>query len=107
MEYLVLFLNYDGTELYRTLVKEGETAVYAGPTPHKQDEKFVGWNKSLKDVSDNLIVTAVFEKGRQGNLKLGVISFVENEKEMHIVDQAVVTNKDLLVDKKKETEQER
>ena len=105
MEYLVLFLNENGEELYRTTVKEGETAIYEGPIPQKPNEEFAGWNKSLKNISDNLIVTAVFEKPKKGTLKLGAISFIENEKSVHVIEQAVISNEDLY--KNKETEIER
>lgn len=104
MEYLVIFLNYDGSELYKTTVKEGETAVYQGSLPQKENEEFVGWNKDLKNVRDNLIVTAVFEKSKKGVLKLGAMSFVENEKEVHVIEQAVISNEDLHKDKETDIE---
>lgn len=107
MEYLVIFLDEDGKELYRTMVSEGDTAIYKGEMPKKQNEQFVGWNKSLKNITDNLIVTAVYEKAKEGALTLGAMSFVENEKDVHIIDQAVISNKDLIKDKNKETEVER
>lgn len=104
MEYLVIFMNHDGQELYRTMVKEGETAVYKGPMPHKQEEEFVGWNKELKNIRDNLIVTAVFEKPKKGTLKLGAMSFVENEKNVHVIEQAVISNEDLYQNKEQDME---
>ena len=107
MEYLVLFLNEAGTELYRTMVKEGDTAIYEGQVPRQENKVFVGWNKSLKEVRDNLIVTAVFEKQKQGTLKLGAMSFVENEQSIDIIDQAVITNRDLQQNKQLENEKER
>ena len=54
MEYLVIFLNYDGKELYKVMVPAGGTAVYAGDTPQKPNEEFVGWNKALNNVNDNI-----------------------------------------------------
>ena len=105
MEYLVIFMNFDGQELYRTMVKEGETAVYSGPMPKKEGEEFSGWNKDLKDIRDNLIVTANFEKTKKGVLKLGAMSFIENEKSVHVIEQAVITNEDIKRDK--ETNMER
>ncbi|MBQ9314573.1 MAG: hypothetical protein IJ220_06255 [Clostridia bacterium] len=105
MEYLVIFLNYNGEELYKTMVKEGETAVYEGPVPKKGEETFAGWNKSLKNITDNLIVTAVFEKPKKGTLRLGAMTFVENEKSVHVIEQAVISNEDLY--KNKETDIER
>ena len=104
MEYLVIFMNFDGKELYRTRVMQGETAVYEGPVPKKNEEEFVGWDKSLKNITDNLIVTAVFEKPKKGTLKLGAISFVENDKSLHVIEQAVITNEDLYKNKEQEVE---
>lgn len=106
MEYLVIFLNYDGSELYRTMIKEGETAEYKGIIPQKKDEEFVGWSKDLKDIRDNLIVKATFEKAKDGNLKLGALSFVENNKEVHVIEQAVITNEDLKKEKNAEKDVE-
>lgn len=105
MEYLVLFLNYNGEELYKIMVKKGETAVYKGPVPVKPNEEFIGWNKPLKNIQDNLIITAVFEKSKKGTLKLGAMSFVENEKSVHVIEQAVISNEDL--HKSKENDMER
>ena len=104
MEYLVIFLNYDGQELYKTFVKAGETAVYEGKIPTKLNEEFIGWDKPLKNINDNLIVTAVFEKQKKGNLKLGAISFVENDKKIHVIENVVITNADLNKDKDKDKE---
>ncbi len=105
MEYVVVFLNYDGEELYRTNVKEGDTAVYNGPVPKKQGEEFVGWDKPLKNINSDLTIKAVFEKSKNGSLKLGAMSFVENDKTIHVIEQAVISNEDL--HKTKETDIER
>ena len=99
MEYLVIFLNYNGVELYKTMVPAGGTAVYQGETPKKPNEEFVGWNKSLTNVNDNMFVTAVFEKAKKGVLKLGALSFIENERDIKVIDDAVITNEDLHIDK--------
>lgn len=95
MEYLVLFINYNGVELYKTMVRAGETAEYKGPMPQKPNEKFVGWNKDLTNITDNLIVTAVFEKEKSTVLKLGAISFEKDEKDIRVIENAVITNEDL------------
>lgn len=99
MEYLVIFLNYNGVELYKTMVQAGGTAVYHGETPKKPNGEFVGWNKPLTNITDNLIVTAVFEKARTGTLKLGAISFVENERDVKVIDNVVISNEDLHINK--------
>lgn len=99
MEFLVIFLNYNGMELYKTMVEAGGTAIYEGEVPKKPNEEFVGWNKPLTNVSDNMIVTAVFEKPKNGSLKLGAISFIENEKDIKVIESAVITNEDLYINK--------
>ena len=104
MEYLVIFLNYNGVELYKTMVPAGGTAVYQGEIPKKPNEEFAGWNKPLTNVSDNMFVTAVFEKERTGRLKLGAISFVENEKDVKVIDNVVISNEDLHKSKENDIE---
>lgn len=99
MEFLVVFLNYNGQELYKTTVPAGGTAVYEGDVPKKQGEEFVGWNKPLTNINDNMIVTAVFEKPKNGSLKLGAISFIENDKEIKVIESVVITNEDLYIEK--------
>lgn len=102
MEYIVIFLNYDGTELYKTLVNEGETAVFVGDTPKKNGEKFIGWSKPLENVRDNMIVKAVFEKSK--TLKLGAISFEQNDEKINVIEQAVISNEDLQINKETDIE---
>lgn len=104
MGYLVIFLNYNGNELYKTIVPEGGTAVYQGEKPRKPGEEFVGWNKPLTNINDNLIVTAVFEKPRTGKLKLGAISFIENDRDVKVIDNAIITNEDLYIGKETDIE---
>lgn len=102
MEYIVIFLNYDGTELYKTLVNEGETAVFVGDPPKKNGEKFIGWSKPLENVRDNMIVKAVFEKSK--TLKLGAISFEQNDEKINVIEQAVISNEDLQINKETDIE---
>ena len=104
MEYLVIFLNYDGSELYKTMVEAGGTVVYEGAMPEKPNEKFVGWNKPLTNVNDNMFITAVFEKTKTASLKLGAMTFIKNNDEVKIIDNAVITNKDLYVEKENDVE---
>ncbi len=103
-EYLVIFVNYDGKELYKTKVKAGDDAIYTGPEPVKPNEEFIGWNKSLKNINDNLIVTAVFENAKKGNLKLAAMSFEKNDKEINVIEEAVITNEDLHIHKESDVE---
>ena len=63
--YKVTFLDYDGSFLLETFVKENSEAVYTGnPLTRPEDENgkycFAGWDKSLDNITDNLIVTAQY-----------------------------------------------
>lgn len=105
MEYLVVFMNYDGKKLYEVRVTQGDTAVYEGPIPQKEGETFIGWNKSLNDINDDIIVTAIFEKAKAGTIKVGAMSFVkDNEKDITVIDNAVITNEDIKIEKQNEVE---
>ncbi len=104
MEFDVVFVNYDGTLLYKTKVSEGGTAVYEGNIPKKNGEEFVGWDKPLKNITHNTLITAVFEKTKKGALKVAAISFAEQEKNIEIIDQAIVTNQDLHLEQENEVE---
>lgn len=95
MEHLVVFLNYNGEELYKVRVAEGRNAEYKGELPRKPGESFLGWNKPLTNISDDVIVVAVFGKLKQQSLNLAAMSFVESEKELHVIDEAVISNEDL------------
>lgn len=56
----VIFKDYDGTVLKETLVKEGFTA--APPqSPTRKGYDFIGWDKSIKNVREDLIVIAQYE----------------------------------------------
>ena len=103
-EFLVIFVNYDGKELYKTTVKKGESVSYKGPKPTKPEETFIGWNKDLKNINENVIVTAVFEKAKTSNLRLGAISFQKDEKNINILDKASITNEDLYINKETDIE---
>ena len=91
--------------MYKTTVTAGATAVYHGALPVKPNEEFVGWNKPLTNINDNLIVTAVFEKSKKGVLKLGAISFEEENQKVKVIDDIVITNEDLHISK--ETDMDR
>ncbi len=104
MEYLVIFLNYDGKELYKVMVPAGGTAVYVGENPQKPNEEFVGWNKPLDNVNDNMFVTAVFEKERTGALKVAGISFEEAGRDVRVIDNVIISNEDLQKEKNVDVE---
>ena len=63
--YTVLWLNWDGTELYRTTEKYGATPVYGGVTPTRADDgvnsyTFSGWNQTVTAVTGDTTYTAQF-----------------------------------------------
>lgn len=63
--YTCYFYNYDGTYLYETLVKAGESAIYLGPTPTRPDEgevkyTFIGWDKSTRDIHSQTSFIATY-----------------------------------------------
>lgn len=59
VEYLVTFLNWDGTELAQIAVERGEAAT--PPTaPTREGYTFIGWDKDLSNITENLTVTALF-----------------------------------------------
>ena len=63
--YTVRWLNWDGTELYRTTEKYGTTPVYGGVTPTRADDgvnsyTFSGWNQTVTAVTGDTTYTAQF-----------------------------------------------
>ena len=55
-----IFNNYDGTKLYEFYYEKGSDIVYDGPTPIKDGEVFVGWDKPLENIQFPTIFTAKF-----------------------------------------------
>lgn len=63
--YLCLFVDYDGSELYREYVTKGENATYGGSLPTKPKTQqytftFSGWDKSLENIQSDTTFTALF-----------------------------------------------
>ena len=63
--YTVRWLNWDGTELYRTTEEYGATPVYSGVTPTRADDgvnsyTFSGWNQTVTAVTGDTTYTAQF-----------------------------------------------
>ena len=62
----VTFNNYDGTPLQETQVSAGEMPVFSGKTPYRPGDavfssyEFVGWDKELAEVTDDVTYTAIF-----------------------------------------------
>lgn len=66
-EYTVKFKNYDGTDLYSTTVKYGESASYVGDIPLKPSTdfatyEFIGWDKELTNISSSFTTIALFKE---------------------------------------------
>lgn len=68
--YTCTFINWDGTELYRTQVNRGENVTYDGATPTRPSEvsgnqtiewKFKEWDKSLSGITSDTVFTAVYD----------------------------------------------
>ena len=63
--YTVTFKNWDGTVLYTSTVRVGESAVYGGLTPTKPSDDtynytFSGWDKWTGYITADTVFTAVF-----------------------------------------------
>ena len=59
--YEVVFKDYDGTELKKETVKEGNSATAPVP-PTREGYTFTGWDKDFTNVQSNLVITAQYEK---------------------------------------------
>ena len=63
--YTVRWLNWDGTELFRSTVEYGTTPVYGGVTPTRAADEnntysFCGWDKPVTAVTGDVTYTAQF-----------------------------------------------
>lgn len=66
-DYLVTFVNYDGTLLYENYFEAGDVPHYGGEEPTKvvndsYTYSFKGWDKTIVPVYENTVYTAVFDK---------------------------------------------
>ncbi|MBR4766559.1 MAG: InlB B-repeat-containing protein [Clostridia bacterium] len=64
-EYVITFVNDDGTELQSSPVAWGEIPIYTGETPTKEQSDqyvytFAGWSPEITSVTTNAIYTATF-----------------------------------------------
>ena len=63
--YTVFFLDWDGTELKKETVSEGQDAT-APADPVRDGYKFIGWNRDFSNVTEDMIVIAEYEKLANG-----------------------------------------
>ena len=66
-EYLVTFLDADGTELQKSMVPYGTVPAYTGQTPTKAADaqytySFAGWDKEIAAVTGPVTYTATYEQ---------------------------------------------
>ena len=66
-KYKVEFYNYDNSLLYECDVEEGKDAIYLGDEPTKPSlgeisYRFIGWDKELTKIKNDLITIAQFEE---------------------------------------------
>lgn len=67
-QYKVIFLNWDDSFLYETMVFEGREAHYSGVTPTKNEDEspdyyysFAGWDQDVSCVTTDIVTHATFE----------------------------------------------
>lgn len=60
-KYTVTFCDYDGTVLEEQLVEEGNSAV-PPQDPKREGYNFTGWDKKFDQVTDNMTITATYER---------------------------------------------
>lgn len=69
-KYNVQFLNYDGSLLYETRVREGRDAIYVGEVPTRPSAggvtyTFSGWNKPTSNIREDTAFLALFDSQKQ------------------------------------------
>ncbi len=87
--YWCTFLNYDGTELYKTLVFQGSKAVYGGATPTKEqdvsgdsvtDYTFNTWDNALTNITAPTTFKAQYRSTTFTGYK---VTFMNDETELY------------------------
>lgn len=58
--YKVVFVDWDGTELYTQTVEEGAAATRPQNEPTRLDYLFTGWDKPFDNVTSDMIITAQY-----------------------------------------------
>ena len=60
-KYTVTFVDWDGTEISKQEIIQGETAVLP-ENPEREHYKFTGWDTGTTNVREDLMITAQYEK---------------------------------------------
>lgn len=67
-KFTVIFQDYDGTELKKVYVSEGEDAsAFAPKDPEREGYVFIGWDRVLTDVKENITTMAKYEEKGTGH----------------------------------------
>lgn len=61
-QYTVTFVDHDGSILRESLVIEGDSATAPEENPERDGYVFIGWDRDFENITENLIVTALYEK---------------------------------------------
>ncbi len=61
-QYILKFVNEDGTELQSNEAAYGAMPIYSGETPTKDGERFVSWTPELAPVTGDAVYTATYQK---------------------------------------------
>lgn len=67
-QYKVTFVDSDGNMLKEEMVKEGKSAT-APEAPTKEGYKFTSWDKAFDVVTENITITALYEKNAEKGCK--------------------------------------
>lgn len=80
-EYTVEYVDYDGTVLLSTTVKDGEAAPIPEKIPERKGYTFAGWNNDPSEIHSNVTMTAIYTKN------VYTVAFVDWSNESVVLQQ--------------------
>ncbi len=80
-EYTVEYVDYDGTVLLSTTVKDGEAAPIPERIPERKGYTFAGWNNDPSEIHSNVTMTAIYTKN------VYTVAFVDWSNESVVLQQ--------------------
>lgn len=80
-EYTVEYVDYDGTVLLSTTVKDGEAAPIPETIPERKGYTFAGWNNDPSEIHANVTMTAIYTKN------VYTVAFVDWSNESVVLQQ--------------------